>query len=108
MSFRRALGGEPQRREERVGGGALGFAADPFLDAGEPFGRLVDVVAVGNVDKRLEQLFEAIGATAARARRRHPAARRTPPRSPSVDLSHPSAFPRGIPAAALRALRAAG
>ena len=47
-------GSKPQRGEDGVGGGRLGLPLDPLLDAHEPFGRLMDVVAVGDVGEGFE------------------------------------------------------
>ena len=77
--LRSSLGSKPQRGEDWVGGGLLGLTTDPFLDSGKALGRLVDIVPVGNVGKRFEQLFEAVVAPLAVAgaiwRARHRGAR---------------------------------
>lgn len=56
----------PSRREkigeDRIRGGPCRFVLNPLLHQGETLGGLVDVVAVGDVVERLQQLFEAIGA----------------------------------------------
>lgn len=94
-------GGKPQSGEDRIGGGMIGLTPDPLLDARQAFGRLVDVVAIGDVDKGFEEFFETFGASeygigrglggtaSRRARRRlHP-----------LVLPHPSTFPRHCSAA---------
>jgi len=93
-------GSKPQRGEDRIGGSLIGLPPDPLLDPREALGGLVDVVAVGDVDKGFEQLLEALGATEDRARRivGSAAARRAHRGPHSIDLSHPSAFSRGIEA----------
>jgi hypothetical protein len=88
-------GSKPQRGEDRVGGGRLGLPRDPLLDPREAFGRLMDVVAVGDIGKGFEQLFEAFGAPEGRRRLGHPASRRAHNRSRASVSSHPSAFPCG-------------
>jgi hypothetical protein len=88
-------GSKPQRGEDRVGGGRLGLPPDPVLHPREAFGGLMDVVAVGDVDKGLEQLFEAFGAAKDRRRTGRSASRRAHHR-PHCSISlHPSAFLRG-------------
>lgn len=49
---------EPQIDENRIGGGALRFVADPLLNRRQPVGRLMDIVAVGDVAERSQKLFE--------------------------------------------------
>jgi hypothetical protein len=95
-------GGKPQSGENRIGGGMIGLAPDPLLDPCQTLRGLVYVVAVGDVDKRREQLLEAFGA--AEDRRGYGffvrAASRRPRRRPqSLVLAHPSAFPRDCSAA---------
>ena len=94
-------GGKPQRGEEGIGGGVLGLPLDPVLNLGQPFGRLMDVVAIDDIGEGFEQLFEALAPVHDGRGGGHadPASRRVPGRSQFLDLSHPSAFPRGIPAA---------
>jgi hypothetical protein len=41
--------------EERIGGSPLGLPFDPILNESQTFGRLVDVIAFGDVGKRVEQ-----------------------------------------------------
>lgn len=99
MKLLRCSGGKPQSAEDWIGGGPLRFATDPILHPGEALGRLVDVVAV-DIGNRLEQLFEAFVAAADRCSRRltGAASRHQGDRACSVVLSHPIAFPRGVPA----------
>jgi len=105
--LRSSLGSKPQRGEDWVGGGLLGLTTDPFLDSGKALGRLVDIVPVGNVGKRFEQLFEAVVAPH-RCRRGHmarPTSRRAHRKPPHFfNLSHPNAFPHGIISAATQSL----
>jgi hypothetical protein len=96
--LRYSLRGKPQSGENGVSGGALGLPPNPVLNPGQPFGCLMDVVAIGDVDKRFEQLLEALGAG---LNRRGCRVTRSTSRCPYdvphfLDLSHPSAFPRGI------------
>ena len=90
-------GSKPQSVEDRIGGGAIGFPLDPLLHPRQPLGRLMDIVAVGEVGECLEQLLEAFSAaedsgagciarTASRRPRRRPRL---------LMLTHSSAFPRG-------------
>lgn len=99
MKLLRSLGSKPQSGEDGIGGGPLGLPPDPILNPGQAFGRLMDIVAVGNVGKGFKQLFKAF-VTGGNGRRHHhagSASRRY--RGPHFfSLSHPSAFPRGIPA----------
>ena len=94
------LRGKPQRGEDRVGSGSLGLSADPFLHAGQTFGRLMDIVPLGNIDKGFEQLLEAL--LAARCVSGHSgdatASRRAHRSHHSFVSSHANAFPLGIPA----------
>jgi hypothetical protein len=94
-------GSKPQRGEDRIGGGSLGLTPDPFLHAGKTLGGLMDVVAVGDVGERREQLFETLATAENRAAGRMAAAapRCAYDRLQLVDLIHPSAFFRAIPAA---------
>ena len=91
-------GSKPQRGEDRIGGGPLGLLSDPLLDPGQALGGLMDVVAVGDIGKRFEQLLEAFGTSKGRRRPAGAASQRTHERPRSFALSHSSAFPRGIPA----------
>jgi hypothetical protein len=90
-------GGKPQSGENRIRGGMIDLTLDPFLDPRQALRGLVDVIAVGDVDKCFEQFFEAFGAAEDRRAGRSPAgaapgrARRRPQ---SLVLTHSSAFPR--------------
>jgi hypothetical protein len=98
MLSRYSSGGKPQSGEDRIGGGMIGLPLDPLLYSRQTLGRLVDVVTVGDVDERREQLLEAFGAAKHRSGRRPvvgAAPRRARPRPHSFVLTHPSAFPRG-------------
>lgn len=97
MTLSRSSGGKPQSVEDRIGCGALRLALDPILDPSEAFGGLMDIVAVEIADG-IEQLFDALIATAGRRAGRHmgAAARYQGDRAHSVVLSHPIAFPRGV------------
>ena len=97
---RYSSGGKPQSVEDRIGGGAIGFPLDPFLHSRQTFGRLVDVVAIGEVGERFEQLFEAFGAAEDGGGRRiaGTASRRTRRRPHWLELTHSSAFPLGCAA----------
>ena len=95
------LRGKPQRGENRVGSGSLGFSADPILHANQSFCGLVDIVPFGDIDKGFEQLLEAL--LAARRVSRHgthgtAASRRVYRSHHSFVSSHANAFPLGIPA----------
>ena len=93
---------KPQRGEDRISGGSLGLTPDPFLHPDEPFGGLMDVVAVGDVGERLKQLFETFAATEERGASDDTlgaAPRRAHDRLHVVDLIHPSVFFRAVPAA---------
>jgi hypothetical protein len=94
-------GGKPQSGEDRIGGGMIGLPPDPILYSRQPFGGLMDVVAVGDVGEGFEQLFEALGAPEHRRGRRlaGTATRRARRRPHSFVLTHPSAFPCGCSAA---------
>lgn len=100
--WRSFSGSKPQSGEDRVGGGMIGLTPDPFLDARQSFRGLMDVVAVGDVGERFEQLLETFVAAEHRRGRGFDAgaASRSPRRRPyPVVLIHPSAFPRGCLAA---------
>jgi hypothetical protein len=97
-------GGKPQPGEDRVGGGLLSLATDPFLDSGEALRSLMDVVPIGDVGKRFEQLFEAVVASRRLCRMARPASRRAYRQPHFFDLSHPNAFPHGIISAATQSL----
>jgi hypothetical protein len=97
--------GKPQPGEDRIGSGLLGLAIDPVLHSGKALGRLMDVIAVGDVGESFEQLFEALalvqdlcGSRVSVAGR---AARRSHGRQNLFDVLHPRAFPRGIRASIL-------
>jgi hypothetical protein len=92
---RNGSGGETQSGENRVGRGPFRLATDPVLDERQSLGGLMDVVAVGDVGERLEQLLEAIGAAAdGRVRRQTGSASRDARDRPQlVEFFHPVAFP---------------
>lgn len=94
-------GSKPQRGEDWISGSLFGLAPDPILNPRQSLGGLMDIIAFGDVGDGLEKCFEAFATVHRRAGRRRAdaAARRARRRSSSVDLSHPSAFPRGVPAA---------
>jgi len=100
--LRSSSGSKPQRGEDRIGGGHFRLLPDPFLDPGQAFGGLMDVVAVGDVEKGFEQLFKTLaeGAAGRGCGEGGSASRRAHDRSQFVCLSHPSAFPRSIAARA--------
>ena len=50
---------KPQSIEDRIGGGAIGLIPDPSLNRGQPLGRLMDVVALGDVGDGVEQQRDA-------------------------------------------------
>ena len=60
MKLSLASGGELQNLENGIGGGPLGFAVDPILDESQTLGRLMDVVALGNVGDRQAQLPQTL------------------------------------------------
>ena len=89
-------GGKPQSGEDRIGGGAIGFPLDPLLHLRQPLGGLMNVVAVGEVGERFEQLFEAFGATEdGTGRIVGPTSWRARRRRHWLVLTHSSAFPHG-------------
>jgi hypothetical protein len=98
--LRSSSGSKPQRGEDRIGGGQFGLLLDPLLDPGQAFGGLVDVVAIGDVDKGFEQLFKTLvaGAVWRRCSEGGSASRRAHDRPQFFDPSHSPAFPRSIPA----------
>jgi hypothetical protein len=98
MTLLRAFSGsKPQRGENRIGGGHFGLLPDPFLDPGQAFSSLMDVVAIGDVDKGFKQLFKTfVAGRAWPGREGGSASRRAHDRSHFVCLSHPTAFPRRI------------
>ena len=102
MTLSRTSGSKPQRGEDRIGGGPFRLPRDPVLDPGEALGSLMDIVAVGDVGERFEQLLKAFAAAPYRyrGRRNGPASWRAHDRPLSLDVFHPSAFPRNIPAPA--------
>lgn len=95
--WRNSLRGKPQRSEDRIGGGAIGLRVDPFQHSGQTCGRLMDVVAVGDIDEGFEQLLEAFCLTRVSGRRHQIAgtAARCADLRHSFVLTHPSAFPHG-------------
>jgi hypothetical protein len=108
MTLLRASRSESKSAKNRIGGRLFGLPRDPILHQLQALGGLMDVVALGNIGKRLEQLFEALVAGGRRSRGRSgrrmadAASWRANGRPHFVDLSHPSAFPRGVPAVAQR------
>ena len=100
-------GSKPQRSEDRIGGGPLGLLSDPLLDSGQALGGLMDVVAVGDIGKRFQQLLKAFATPKGSRRPAGAASPRTHERPRFFALSHSSAFPRGIPAV-VQSLLAAG
>jgi hypothetical protein len=107
--WRSSLRGKPQSGEDRIGGGAIGLGVDPIQHMAQTCSRLVDVVAVGDIDESFEQLFEAFGPAKVSGRRHWascPAAWCTDfPHS--FALIHPGAFPHGS-SEATQALHLAG
>ena len=99
---RSSSGGKPQRGEDRIGGSRVGLLLDPLLNDGEAFGGLMDVVAVGDIDKSFEQLFETLLAGAKRGGGCGVGAAfgRAHDRPHSFVQSHSSAFPQGFPGSA--------
>ena len=62
--------------KDGIGGGALDFVVYPILYPGQPLGRLMDVFAVDDVAKRLQDLLKTIdhvGERSDRCLRRSPA-----------------------------------
>lgn len=100
MKLSNCSGGESYGGEDGIGGRSIRLPLDPFLDPGQPFGRLMDVVPLGDVGKSLEQLFEAF--VARRGGRRHrslgAAARRMNDRLQFLDRVHAATTPRDGPA----------
>jgi hypothetical protein len=94
-------GGKPQSGENRIGGGMIGLTPDPLLNSRQALRGLVDIVAVGDVDKGFEQFLEAFGAAEDRGNGffARAALRRSRRRPQSLVLAHPSAFPRDCSAA---------
>jgi hypothetical protein len=97
--WRYSSGSKPPRVEDRIGGSRVGLLIDPLLHQGEAPGGLVDVVAVGDVDKSFEQLFKAFLARAERGGSYGfgAASGRSHDRPHSFVLSHLNAFPQGFP-----------
>jgi hypothetical protein len=99
-------GGKAPTGEDRIGGGFFGLPDDPVLHSGEAFGRLMDVVAVGDVGESFEQLLEAFasvqGRSAIGVSVADRAARRSHGRENFFDVLHPRAFPYGIRASILK------
>jgi hypothetical protein len=99
MKLSRYSGGKPQCVEDRIRGGALHFANDPVLYPRQTFGRLMDVVAI-DIGDGFEQLLDTFILTASRwgCQRMGTASRHQSDRARSIVLSHPTAFPHGVPA----------
>jgi hypothetical protein len=92
-------GKKPRSGEERIAGSPLGLPSDPVLNQSQSFGRLVDVVALGDVGKCFEQRVETL---LARGRARQSGLTRAYPRYPddrarSNNLCHAFASPLGAP-----------
>jgi hypothetical protein len=51
---------QPQIEKNRIGGGALRLVLDPFLHQRQSVGCLVDIVAIGDILERPQDLFEAV------------------------------------------------
>ena len=99
MKLSRCSGSKPQSAEDRIGSGALRLADDPVLHLGQTRGGLMDVVAV-DIGDGIEQLLNAFIPTGGRCRCRRlgVASRNQRNRARSIVLSHPIAFPLGVPA----------
>jgi hypothetical protein len=104
-----SLRSKPQRGEDRIVGGGRRLAIDPCLHLGQTLRGLMDIISLGDVGERFEQLLETGVAFHGRrgSRGADAASRRAHDRPHFFDLSHPSAFPSGI-ASANRDLLAAG
>jgi len=100
-------GSKPQRGEDRIGGGPLGLLSDPLLDSGQALGGLMDVVAVGDIGERFEQLLETFATSKGSRRPASAASPRTHEQPRFFAFPHSSAFSRGIPAV-VQSLPAAG
>jgi hypothetical protein len=100
MKLWRCSGSKRQNVEDGIGSRPLGLLPDPFLDVSQPFGRLMDVVALGDVRYGLDQRFETRVPSGDRTTNLNTRAtpRHANYRARSIDLSHPIAFPRGAPA----------
>ena len=57
---------KPQIDEDRIGGSSLRLLADPLLYQREPFRRLMDIIAVGDVTESQQDLFQAFASAANR------------------------------------------
>lgn len=99
MTLWRCSGSKPQSAEDRIGSGALRLADDPILHLGQTRGGLMDVVAV-DISDGFEQLLDPFVAIVGcfRYRRLGVASRNQRDRARSIVLSHPIAFPLGVPA----------
>jgi hypothetical protein len=101
MKLLRYSGGKLQNPEDGIGSGPFGLPLDPFLDAGQPLGRLMDVVELGYVGNGVKQRVETLVPSG--GRRTNPLARAASPHPNDgarfTDLlSHPIAFPCDAPA----------
>jgi len=98
MKLSTCLGGEADSVENGISRRTIGLPLDPFLDPGQAFGRLMDIVSVGDVGKRLKQLFEALASSGrkGRGRPRGTAARSVERSLRFSGLSHPTASPSGL------------
>jgi hypothetical protein len=90
MKLSTGSGSKPQNVENGISSGSLGLPLDPFLDLGQPLGSLMDVVPLGDVDERFEELLDAFAARAQRrrSRRTRPAPRRRNKDPHFSDLLH--------------------
>ena len=104
-----SLRSKPQRGEDRIVGGGRRLAIDPGLHLRQTLRGLMDVVALGDVGERFEQLLKTGIALRGRrgSRGADTAPRRAHDRPHFFDLSHLSAFPSGF-ASMNRDLLAAG
>jgi hypothetical protein len=96
MKLSRCSGGKSQQHvEDRIGGGSLGLPPDPVLHPGKPLRGLMDVIAVGDVDDCLDQLFETFvpGGDHQGNRRFLVASRYADFGARFIDVVHPIAFP---------------
>ena len=102
MKLSRCSGGKSQQHvENRIGGGSLGLPPDLVLHPGKPLRGLMDVIAVGDVDDGLDQLFETFvpGGDHQGNRRFLVASRHADFGARLIDLVHPIAYPSGVLAA---------
>jgi len=102
MKLSPCSGGKPQNVENGIGCGTLGLLPDPFLDASQPLGCLMDIVALDDIGHRLDQLVETFVAVARRrvTRRVGTASRHPDDGARSIDQSHPVASLYGFSAPA--------